>query len=212
MLSDTLHLATSPSNNKNSPTPVLVYFISGNPGLIEYYRPFFTHLLKSLQSNPETSGRDFVLRGESLAGFEVGTSLPKFDFRKRLPLTLREQIEDVQSRIVSAAGKLRHEAGLEVGSGEYARGSAKVSVVLIGHSVGAYILLEILKRRQHAQRHPSDGAQDSGEDGYEIVGGINLFPTIVHIEKSRNGRVATVRSSHRPSHLCSPHTMHRNSR
>ncbi|KAK5013236.1 hypothetical protein LTR16_003873, partial [Cryomyces antarcticus] len=61
-------------------------------------------------------------------------------------------------------------------------GNSPVKVVLVGHSVGAYILLEILQRQQESRR------QDKLQTQYvEIVGGICLFPTVTHIAQSRSG-------------------------
>ncbi|KZF19146.1 hypothetical protein L228DRAFT_251239 [Xylona heveae TC161] len=51
-----------------------------------------------------------------------------------------------------------------------------LKVILVGHSVGSYILLEILRRHKAAQ--PA---------GIDIVGGILLFPTVTHIAKSPSG-------------------------
>ena len=58
-------------------------------------------------------------------------------------------------------------------------------VILIGHSVGAYILLEII--RQHKKRI------DQGDEGdFDLIGGILLFPTIVNIAKSPLGLFVSV--------------------
>ncbi|KAL8951767.1 MAG: hypothetical protein Q9222_002288 [Ikaeria aurantiellina] len=53
----------------------------------------------------------------------------------------------------------------------------------MGHSVGAYILLEII--RNHRKRI-EDGAKD-----FDLIGGILLFPTITHIARSPSGTVAS---------------------
>lgn len=61
----------------------------------------------------------------------------------------------------------------------------KVKVILIGHSVGAYVAMEILRRWREEK---DDGTM-------EIIGGIMLFPTVVDIAKSISGRKLTVRMS-----------------
>lgn len=54
-------------------------------------------------------------------------------------------------------------------------------VILIGHSVGAYIAMELLRR--HRQQSSAD---------FDIIGGIMLFPTVVDIAKSASGQKLTV--------------------
>jgi pimeloyl-ACP methyl ester carboxylesterase len=62
-------------------------------------------------------------------------------------------------------------------------------VIIVGHSVGAYILLEILRRhRERLLGNPKDDAAD----GMRIEGGIYLFPTVTHIAKSKSGRKFSV--------------------
>jgi pimeloyl-ACP methyl ester carboxylesterase len=62
-------------------------------------------------------------------------------------------------------------------------------VIIVGHSVGAYILLEILRRhRERLLGNPKDDAAD----GMRIEGGICLFPTVTHIAKSKSGRKFSV--------------------
>ena len=58
-------------------------------------------------------------------------------------------------------------------------------VILIGHSVGAYILLELIS--QHRER-----VEEGEEEDFDLIGGILLFPTIVNIAKSPMGLVASV--------------------
>lgn len=61
-------------------------------------------------------------------------------------------------------------------------------VILIGHSVGAYVLLEIISRHQHTMRRKAmKGIKQQDPD---LIGGILLFPTIADIAKSPLGRVA----------------------
>lgn len=64
-------------------------------------------------------------------------------------------------------------------------GSQDVRVILMGHSVGSYILLEVIRRvREKAKIE---------EEAVRIIGGVCLFPTVTHIAKSESGRKATVR-------------------
>lgn len=71
-------------------------------------------------------------------------------------------------------------------------------VIIAGHSVGAFIALEVLRVlcEQRKKRRGSRGG------GTEVIGGIMLFPTIVDIAKSPSGRLLSVGSSF----LISPHS------
>lgn len=188
MPSDSLYASITTSNSgKNPSATVLVYLISGNPGLIGYYRDFFGHLATALASSPGNIRYD--LSGRSLAGFELDTE--NHQLAEPPPYTLQEQVSNVHSRIDAAATDLRRDIEQQTGS----RSPGRLPVILIGHSVGAHILLEIVARRQRAQRA---GGVDSG---YEIIGGINLFPTVVDIAKSPSGKIAVVSSWHRPHRM-----------
>jgi hypothetical protein len=56
--------------------------------------------------------------------------------------------------------------------------------MLMGHSVGAYILLELI--RTHGDKI------NGGEEDFDLIGGVLLFPTITHIAKSPLGMIASV--------------------
>jgi hypothetical protein len=153
--------------------------ISGNPGLIGYYHTFLSLLADKLgsrdtQSNSQSRShaREFQIYGHSLGGFELDGP-DNLDAGKRL-FDLEEQIHYVQ-------GKL---------DGFLAGGETKQKVILVGHSVGAYIAMEILRR--HRER--SDARARAGADraDFDIVGGIMLFPTVVDIAKSPSGQKLTV--------------------
>ena len=152
---------------------VLIYFICGNPGLIQYYRDFLYYLYGML--NHDNGKIEFEIFGESLAGFET-QSTPNY-LNKPPPYNLQEQIEIVEQRL---NGRMT--------------GRKATQVILIGHSVGAYILMELLARRQASQKLA--GRKETTES--EIVGGICLFPTIVDLAKSPRGRIAAVCTSRHP--------------
>ena len=97
----------------------------------------------------------FPVYGRSLAGF--------IDPETRM-YSVEEQIVFVQRSLDSFM----------------AHDEKKKKVILIGHSVGAYIAMELLRR--HRERC-SD---------FDVVGGIMLFPTVVDIAKSAAGRKLTV--------------------
>ena len=181
MLSDSLHISTSKQNIEDQSQKVLVYLICGNPGLIEYYRDFFNQLATSLKAS--SGNIQYDLRGQSLAGFELDGQNDQWP--KRPPYTLKKQISHVRTQIDTAASEVCNNIERHSDSSP----SGKLPVILIGHSVGAYILLEILSQRQNSQG--SRGSNESNVD-YEIVGGICLFPTVVDIAKSPSGRIAAV--------------------
>ena len=151
----------------------LVFMISGNPGLISYYEPFLATLHALLCSSSATESARFYVFGNSFAGFD-NASLSN-GAESSGPLGLEEQIENTEDLIYNQIHQYQKVAP---------EGSVP-KVILIGHSVGAYILLEIIRR--HRQRIE----KGDGED-FDLIGGILLFPTIVNIAKSPMGLVASV--------------------
>ncbi|KAL2350306.1 hypothetical protein BJ546DRAFT_1053486 [Cryomyces antarcticus] len=149
---------------------LLVFFITGNPGLIEYYRTFLTHLYAIVSRSTSLQGVDLHVFGQSLGGFDTHQH-EDAAHEDELPLGLEAQIQRVHHMLLDAVQSMR-----------VSDGNSPVKVVLVGHSVGAYILLEILQRQQESRR------QDKLQTQYvEIVGGICLFPTVTHIAQSRSG-------------------------
>ena len=152
-----------------------IFFITGNPGLIGYYKTFFHMLADNMSS---TSRYQYSVCGYSLAGFELEArpSNSSGEARK-LPLGLQEQIEYVEGQLLDHfADRERPQEGGD------AEPEGNKKVILIGHSAGSYALLEILRR--HRERK----AKEARGDGLDIVGGILLFPTVVDIAKSPTGR------------------------
>ncbi|RLM00937.1 hypothetical protein CFD26_108869 [Aspergillus turcosus] len=173
---DTFLHTVSLQKNRNRPSSipsssrVTIFMISGNPGLIGYYHTFLSLLADKLSSRgarlhsrTHSHASDFQIYGHSLRGFELEPE--DLDAGKRC-FGLEEQICYVQ-------GKLE---GFLAGSG--AESETKQKVILVGHSVGAYIAMEILRRHR-----------ESAE--FDIVGGIMLFPTVVDIAKSASGQKLT---------------------
>jgi len=167
-IADEIYLG--PSSDVDTTKTLLVFYITGNPGLIEYYRLFLTRLHQGLQ----TRCPELVLHvyGASLTGFEVGNDdhVPIAN-PKQPPYSLEEQIESTMARLLSTANSMN-------GS------DSSLPVVIVGHSVGTYMLLEIISRWQAMRK--------AGNSRLNIVGGICLFPTVVDIAKSPSGRIATV--------------------
>jgi len=149
----------------------LIYFITGNPGLIFYYQPFLSRLHTLLVTSSRTEFARFHICGHSLKGFEfdqngVHGGPPKS------PLSLAEQINFQEDLLYKHIKSHRERTG------------NNPKVILMGHSVGAYILLELIK--QHRKKI------DDGEEDFDLIGGVLLFPTITHIAQSPLGKVVSV--------------------
>jgi pimeloyl-ACP methyl ester carboxylesterase len=174
MLSDSIHLPGSlPSTVKKR---YLTIFITGNPGLIEYYRAFLTYLYSlcnSVSAKSQDVAYDFY--GASIPGFDFSISAlerwKKLGLDHTPPFSLDEVIDAVENDLWRVVKQTQHE-GEELG------------VIVIGHSLGSFITLELIQR--HRRR------LESGQNEVRIVGGICLFPTVVDIAESERGKVLTV--------------------
>jgi pimeloyl-ACP methyl ester carboxylesterase len=179
---------TSTGSNPNpvQPPETTIFFISGNPGLIGYYHPFLSLLSKYLTpENENDNGNEplsFQIYGCSLGGFELNDEKNPPSHERTiqksqsddwdLDLDLEDQIRFVQEKLT----RLMRINPITTGS--------KQKVILIGHSVGAYIAMEILRRHREA-------SSGEGRD-FDIIGGAMLFPTVIDIAASASGRKLTV--------------------
>ncbi|KAF2434699.1 hypothetical protein EJ08DRAFT_549946, partial [Tothia fuscella] len=154
-----------------------IIFMTGNPGLIEYYRAFLNHLHTTLTTSSNLAA-NFNIIGKSLIGFELSNSQSsnqRASWQKEAglnhapPFSLAEVIDAAERNVIDAEGE-----------GD--------RLILVGHSVGAYICLEIAQRH----RRRLEGGMDlrEGEEP-NIVGGICLFPTVVDIGESKQGVMLT---------------------
>ncbi|KAI4167524.1 MAG: hypothetical protein LQ343_007156 [Gyalolechia ehrenbergii] len=157
---------SSDQSNTNNAQEYLIFLIPGNPGLIPFYDPFLSALHALLESSPALRSSNFHLCGHSLRGFEATQGdVPHL-------AGLQDQIKYVDDLLYERVDGIRDTTG------------HTPKVILMGHSVGAYILLEIIRR--HRTRIESLLAQD-----FDLIGGILLFPTITHIARSPSGIVAS---------------------
>ena len=148
----------------------LIYFLTGNPGLILYYQPFLSKLHSLLAFHSSTASARFHICGHSLRGFEFQDA-KNVDLPEE-PLSLAEQIEYQDYLLYRHIRSHRDRTG------------NTPKVILMGHSVGAYILLELIKN------HPK--RIEEGERDFDLIGGVLLFPTITHIAQSPLGMIASV--------------------
>lgn len=189
-----LHLPSSlsPADPRDN---VVLFFIPGNPGLVSYYHTFLS-LLSDPKTSPTTSR--CIVAGLSLGGFEVSASDGDAVWQRAIlhpenapegPLySLREQIELTTRRLETLVGLLQRQRDSEARLSDYDP-VKPCKVVLIGHSVGAYIALEVLQ--SHRARYPSplvDHVSGCGEV-LDITAAILLTPTILDIALSSNGKV-----------------------
>ncbi|GFQ78591.1 lipid droplet-associated hydrolase [Trichonephila clavata] len=132
----------------NDPGRFLILFIPGNPGALEYYIEFIKALYEGLQ-------RAIPIWGISHAGHvspPPGCTVPKLQDNENL-YSLEGQIHHKMAFINTYVPRDRR-------------------VILIGHSIGCYIVLELLKRLPHIQ----------------VIRCFLLFPTIERMSTSPQGQ------------------------
>lgn len=163
---------------------VLIFFIPGNPGLVSYYEDFLFRLKGNLSSRVAHDGKPdqdprYAIFGSSLAGFDIDSSSRSIPTTKReLPLSLDSQVDDVSARLEHVANEIRFQHGVK----------GDLPVVLIGHSIGAYMVLQATARWRKL-------AQQGYSSNIRLSAGICLFPTIYELALSPTGRQAGVRAN-----------------
>ena len=154
---------------------VLVFTIPGNPGIISYYQPFVAKLHDLVCKSAAGATSRFSAYGYSFANFGTERHVRK---PRQTPYSLQEQIEYTEELIYREIYNQNESERRDPEDGP------KFKVILIGHSVGAYILLEIIRRHQEqVEKRNID---------FDLVGGILLFPTITDIAKSPMGMISDV--------------------
>ncbi|CAH0044274.1 unnamed protein product [Clonostachys solani] len=166
------HREGEPAPGENGRRRALIYFICGNPGLIEFYEGFLAHLRELISSSASMGRVEVDLYGRSLVGFDDDDHAPPFSAPDNEPVDLEGQIRSVYE---SVAGVVADEAKRSGGKG-YG------DVILMGHSVGAYIATEVMHRHL-AEQQPAGWARHA-----RLRHGFLLFPTLTHIAASPSGR------------------------
>ena len=152
-----------------------IFFVTGNPGCIEYYHDFLTILSHSLSTSASLQRIHacFHVCGHSLANFVDDAGL--ISIRKANPiLSLQEQIRYVEKNLKSYVQQHWHDERSAVDK----QSENECHVILVGHSVGTYISLEILSKLQGGSL---------AIEGLHIMGVIALFPTITWLARSPSG-------------------------
>ena len=154
-----------PADNNSHGAPrqqrALLFFIPGNPGLIDFYDDF----LRCLAGLIHTSTA-YDIYGADLRGFRDADHEPFGSVTQQQPWDLEGQIEAVYDNVAS---QRRRDNGAPY---DY--------VVMVGHSVGAYIAVEVMAR--HMKQHGDRAAH------LILRNGVLLFPTITHIAQSPSGK------------------------
>ena len=166
---------------KSRTSLTLIFFITGNPGLISYYKTFLDLIWKGVAN-------DAIVAGVSLAGFERNVksndALSRVeDELLRPPGFVQKPIYDLKDQVHIAYARL---GNLVNNVKQEYENTAELpcTVILMGHSVGAYIALEIV--RLH---YASLGSVPILP--FHITATMLLTPTIYDISKSPSGRIAT---------------------
>ncbi|OOQ89097.1 hypothetical protein PEBR_10614 [Penicillium brasilianum] len=177
-----------------------VFFISGNPGLIGYYHPFLSLLGEYLANSRDQSSTQNGLKktdsslqiyGCSLGGFEV-------DCETVSPATTtgnasrdgRSKLYDLEDQIVFVHDNLNTLMRQNASSAnDTSTSTARRKVILMGHSVGAYIAMEVLRR--HREANPESQSDNRYTVDFDIIGGVMLFPTVKDIAHSPSGQKLT---------------------
>lgn len=158
----TSRISFSPDSSIPSASHHLIFFITGNPGLIGYYNTFLRTLYQLLSEGADSSSsKVFHVYGESLAGFEEDDTPSK---ETGCPYVLEDQID---ARLLALKDQ-------RISTGPR-QGDQYDSMILIGHSVGSYILLEMLQRLRNSS------------SSVNVRAGILLMPTVMGIAESSSG-------------------------
>lgn len=195
---NTFHHTTTSFSLSNP--QITIYFITGNPGLIGYYYPFLS-LLSSVLSTLSGTGNDgvsFRVYGRSLPGFEVGNDMEDSNGGKA-----GDGCHDLEDQICHVQRGLDELVNGTIDSDlKSPRQKQKQKVILIGHSVGSYIAMEVLRRHRESQKIERGVSETDEKGDFEIIGGIMLFPTVVDIAKSPSGMKLTVSPTPFPCMEC----------
>ena len=161
----------SASTSQNDDSRFLIYFVPGNPCVISFYRPFLNELFKLLSAKDGPCA-NIALGASSLPGYELHPTGIEYS-----PSGLKEQIENVEKLIIRCIQRYSI-----TGDGSKA---VDLKVVLVAHSMGAYMILEALRRRAEALNDLID---------VHIAGAVLLFPAVTDIAQSWHGSILKVKS------------------
>ncbi|KAF8913031.1 hypothetical protein CPB84DRAFT_1957423 [Gymnopilus junonius] len=143
------HALWWPPHNDDKHPDILVLFIPGNPGVVDFYIPF----LSLLHQNHGTSNLAIVARGHLDHYFGIkNVGKTRYQDDHSLQVQVQSSMEVLESIVKSY--------------------TKKTKIIVIGHSVGAWITMQMLQARSDA-----------------ITAAFLLFPAISNIADTPNGRL-----------------------
>ncbi|KUL86274.1 hypothetical protein ZTR_08373 [Talaromyces verruculosus] len=157
-----------------SASPYHIFFLPGNPGLVEYYAKFLL-LLHSIL-NQVRSTTQFNIAGCSYAGFETGPLSSEEDNDEH-------KLYDITEQVTHSLARLQEHINSTTTTTD---NKTKPKVILIGHSFGTFVIAELMKRLY------TPSSTKEKQQNYEIIGNILLFPPIPDLAKSPRGVKAAV--------------------
>ncbi|KAJ4402630.1 hypothetical protein N0V82_010765, partial [Gnomoniopsis sp. IMI 355080] len=165
----------------------LLYFLTGNPGYIAYYVPFLTRL-RALLNDLEAKHAHkvlFTIAGRNYIGFDDTDHPLPFNTTTRKPFNVEAEIQYSFKQLLAAnaippstTSSSSSSSNSAPAPGTGRGGEPFDDVILIGHSLGTYIALEIFHRHLH---------EPSIAPNLNLRSGILLFATIAHLAKSPKG-------------------------
>lgn len=163
-------ISSSNPTSKSGRHKYLIFFVPGNPSLVEYYRTFLTHLHALLSSSSFEEFCEIRIFGETLAGFECGSNVPRVSKSESLPFGVEEQIHFAETLLMRNVKRLAAEN----------EDGAEWNVILMGHSFGSFVLLEIIRRFREKLRVENNKTGSK----IKIISGICMFPVILNLAGS----------------------------
>lgn len=169
---------------------------------------------KDLWNYPNTNNNEsYLITGRSLAGFEIeddasylssylSTINAAVDTTTTAAYSLDEQVQHVERNLAKFVRKYQDKVMTGAAAAAAAAGqedpiyNPRPKVILMGHSMGSYISMEILRRRRErevAAAKAEAGSKNEEDIEMDIIGALMLFPTVVDIAKSPSGKRMTVR-------------------
>eukprot|EP00929_Paragymnodinium_shiwhaense_P075320 TRINITY_DN38501_c0_g1_i1.p1 TRINITY_DN38501_c0_g1~~TRINITY_DN38501_c0_g1_i1.p1 ORF type:complete len:330 (+),score=65.62 TRINITY_DN38501_c0_g1_i1:69-1058(+) len=113
---------------QQSSSPLLLLFLPGNPGIVDFYVDF-------LEALHDTLGSDAIVLGVGHPGHSIRTATgTRFSLEEQIEHKLRV-LEDLRVEVLQ---KAQHTAG-------------PVKVILAGHSIGAYMCLKVAEKLLHSR-------------------------------------------------------------
>lgn len=190
-------------SNGTGEAETTIFFVSGNPGLIGYYHLFLSLLARYLGQDTGNLRTAYQVYGCSLGGFEVddcdgweiseSTSTAGSCQQAGVKGSggRGSRLYDLEEQIRFVHGKLS--ALMDTNASGDQEPTRRRKVILVGHSVGAYIAMEVLRRhRENKSPETPEQSSKSSCSEFDIIGGVMLFPTVIDIALSPSGQKLTV--------------------